>query len=220
MSAPETVLFDLDGTLTDPFIGITRSMRHAIEHVGYQAPAAEDLARWIGPPLRLTFRAVLESEEEELIERAVAAYRQRYFDVGYLENTLYPGVADLLSTLRRRDLRLYIVTSKVEPLARMIMEHFALDGEFAGIHGTEMGGRLDDKSDLMREMMAGEGIDNESAVMIGDTRFDMIAARTCGVRSIGVTYGYGSPEELLTHGAAALCDTPMEIGQRLEEMTA
>jgi phosphoglycolate phosphatase len=215
---PDTVIFDLDGTLTDPFLGITRSIGHALDQLGIRSPEPEALGHWIGPPLRLTFRALLETEDEELVEQAVAAYRERYFDIGYLENVLYQGVAEMLQSLEVAGARLFVVTSKVEPLARMIMKHFELDRHFAGIYGTEAGGRLDDKADLLKEVIVRESIDPRRAVMVGDTRFDMIAAAASGMRGIGVTYGYGSSEDLLRSGAEILCGRPLELIPRLEEL--
>jgi phosphoglycolate phosphatase len=215
MKSDRAIIFDLDGTLTDPFDGITRSIRHALEAIGVESPSPEELACWIGPPLRLAFGALLATNDAETIERAVALYRERYLAVGYLENIPYPGIDELLRRLRQEGAMLYVVTSKMQPLATLILEHFALAHHFTAIYGAEPGGRLDDKAVLLAEMLDAERIAPANAVMVGDTRFDLIAATACGLRGVAVTYGYGTVDDLAAHAPSAICASPAELADSL-----
>jgi phosphoglycolate phosphatase len=212
---PEAVLFDLDGTLSDPFEGITRSLEHALLVLGAESPSRRELAGCIGPPLRVTFARLLQTDEAATIERAVGAYRERYFDVGMYENQLYDGVEEMLRALRGYGCRIFLATSKVRPAAVEILRHFALDGWFDGVYGSEMDGRFDDKGELIEHLLAGERVRPETAFMVGDRMHDVVAARRNGVRPVGVTYGYGSRRELTDAGAEILCDTPAEVLGRL-----
>jgi phosphoglycolate phosphatase len=207
----KTVLFDLDGTLTDSAEGITRCLRHALERMDYPCPPDETLAAHIGPPLRQTFAALFDSPDEALIERAVTIYRERFATVGLYENRVYLGVPEMLTELRSSACDLFIATSKVSVYARRILEHFALDGHFVAIHGSEMNGRLDDKAHLLDELIRQHRLDPAATIMVGDRRQDIIAAKANGVQSVGVTYGYGSRGELETAGADGICDTPAQI---------
>lgn len=205
------LFLDLDGTLTNPFEGITRSMQHALVALGRDAVEAEDLRVCIGPPLRETFRRLLECDDPAVIEAAVAAYRERYFELGLFENSPYDGVTDMLALLRDRGHRLRLVTSKVVPAAERIVEHFGLAGYLDGVHGSELDGRFDDKGELIAHVLASNAIEPGGCVMIGDRMHDVSAARRNRVRAIGVTWGFGTPAELIEAGADALCDHPSAV---------
>lgn len=195
------VLFDLDGTLTDPGEGITACFRYALERLGRPSPPAEELARYIGPPIRPAFGELLQSEDARLIEEAVVFYRERFAAVGLYENRVYDGVPEMLAGLRAAGRLLYVATSKPQPYAEEVLRHFSLDSYFEDVQGNELGGRLDDKVDLVRELLERRGLRADSSVMVGDRRHDVRAARENGLRSVGVTYGYGSEEELKDAGA-------------------
>ncbi len=205
------VLFDLDGTLTDPAEGITRCYAYALERLGRTPPARSELLRFIGPPMRENFAATLGSEDRELIERAVVLYRERFASVGLYENELYPGVREMLASLRAAGLRLFVATSKVTEYAARILEHFRIAEFFAAVHGTTPEGGLDDKAELVARLLRVEEIDAAESFMVGDREHDVRAARLNGVRSVGVTYGYGSRAELEAAGADFICDTPKEV---------
>jgi phosphoglycolate phosphatase len=217
-SAKATLLFDLDGTLTDPAIGITRSLQHAMTALGREPIDAEALRHRIGPPLRETFAEILVTDEVALIEQAVAHYRERYFDVGLYENMPYDGVHVMLDTLRARGHGLRVVTSKVLVAARRIVEHFDLARYFDDVHGSELDGRFDDKGELVAHVLTTSGAACASCVMIGDRLYDIRAGRSNGVQTIGVTWGYGSAEELLEAGADALCSSPHDIPAALARL--
>ena len=205
-----TVLFDLDGTLTDPFEGITRCHQHALESLGVRpVPTQRELGRFIGPPLRPAFRELLEAAApRDDVERAVACFRERFARVGMFENVVYAGVEPMLADLRSRGLTLFVATSKVGVYAARILEHFGLQGFFAGVYGSEPGGRFEDKADLLAHLLAEQRLDAGATVMVGDREHDVRAAKRNGLRSIGVTWGYGSVEELVASGVDAICASP------------
>lgn len=207
------VLLDLDGTLIDPFEGITRCHQHALESLGVRpVPSQRELCVHIGPPLRSAFRVLLGGAASgEDIERAVALYRERFSTVGLFESTPYEGVAPMLEALRERGCRLFLATSKLQAYAERIVSHFELRGFLTRVYGTEPGARLDDKADLLAQLLATEGLAPSEAVMVGDREHDVVAARRNGVRSIGVTWGYGSRVELEAAGADVICGTPAEV---------
>lgn len=209
--AAEAVVFDLDGTLTDPLEGITRSIQHALAESGAAGRTSDELAVFIGPPLRGTFAHLLGTDDPLLVERAIEHYRERYSTVGLFENAVYPGIEQMLATLREMHYTLFVATSKPRIYARRIAEHFGLAPFFAGIYGAELDGRFDDKSELLAHLLASENLAPGTTAMVGDRSHDMIAAKRNRMRSIGVTYGYGSHNELVAAGAGHICDRPAEI---------
>lgn len=207
----KTALFDLDGTLTDPREGITRSIAHALERMGVAPPPLDELSFAIGPPLRASLARLLGTDSRDAVERAVAFYRERFGDVGLFENRPYDGIAAALATLSAEGVRLLVATSKPTVYARRIVERFALAARFEEIHGCELDGTREDKRDLLAHMLPHHGIDPAECVMIGDRGADMRAARHHGVAALGALWGYGTREELLAHGAHELCDAPGAI---------
>lgn len=206
-----SVLFDLDGTLTDPKPGITGCIAHALRELGHEPPCADDLEWCIGPPLFRSFPILLGTDDAPLVERAVALYRERFSDVGLYENAVYAGVPEMLACARQKGCRLFVATSKPTVFARRIVEHFDLASLFEGVYGSELDGMRCDKGELIAHVLEVEGLDLDETIMVGDREHDMIGAARCGVRGIGVLYGYGSREELLASGAAALCERPEDV---------
>jgi phosphoglycolate phosphatase len=202
------VLFDLDGTLTDPREGITRSIAYALERLGHEPPPLDALTFAIGPPLRATFAQLLKTDARDAVELAVAHYRERFGDVGLFENAVYDGIVETLSALSASGATLLVCTSKPQVYARRIVDHFALDRHFIEVHGCELDGTREDKRDLIAHIIAHHGLDAGRAVMIGDRGVDMRAARHHGLVGIGALWGYGSAQELNEHGADRLCDSP------------
>jgi phosphoglycolate phosphatase len=205
------VLFDLDGTLTDPAEGIVRCIQHSLGKLQISCPPAEELTRYIGPPLREVFVSVCNSADEVLIERAVAAFRERFSTVGLFENIPYPDVPSMLLRLNTDPYRLFVATSKPQVFAERILQHFSLSAYFEEIHGNDLEGSLDDKAELIRELLVNRSLDPKETIMVGDRKHDVIAAKSNGLASIGVTYGYGSSDELLAAGADYLCHSPTEV---------
>lgn len=202
-----TIFFDLDGTLTDPKPGITRSIQHALEKLGRSAPAQDELTWCIGPPIRESFARMV---GDELADRGVTLYRERFGDVGLFENSLYPGIEATLAALKPRA-RLFVATSKAHVYADRIVDHFGLRPHFEHVFGAELDGRRAHKGDLLAWALQQTGTDPSRALMIGDRSHDILGARKNGIDGIGVLYGYGSREELLEAGAVHLCATPRAI---------
>jgi phosphoglycolate phosphatase len=203
------ILVDLDGTLVDPKPGLIGSVQYALRKLGHPVPPAEELLWLIGPPFRVSFPKLL--GRSDLTEEAIAHYRESYVAGGMYDAIVYDGVADALDRLHAAGCRLFVATAKPHYYARPILERFDLARRFAAIHGPELDGTNDHKSDLIAHIVAREGVRPETAIMIGDREFDVTAAARNGIRAIGVTWGYGSRAELETAGAAMLCDEPTTL---------
>ena len=191
------LLFDLDGTLTNPALGITGCILHALERLEFGAlPRREELHWCIGPPLRDSFAQLLETEDERLIEEAVALYRERFADVGLFENEVYHDIPDGLSSLREAGHQMWVATSKPHVYARKIVEHFGLLDFFQGVYGSELSGENVHKSDLIALILEQEGLPGEQVWMIGDRAQDIVGAQANELRTIGVLWGFGDQAEL------------------------
>jgi phosphoglycolate phosphatase len=220
-SAPQpALLFDLDGTLTDPFVGITRSVQYAMEKLGRAVPAADDLRWCIGPPLKLAFRTLLDTDDEQTANDAVRLYRERYSTVGKFENSLIDGIPDLLAELAAEGYFLSVATSKLNTHAGDIIDHFDLRRYFAVVHGAELDGRNSAKSDLIAHILTTEKIDPASTVMIGDRSHDIVGAAANGVAGIGVLWGYGDRAELEGVGAARIAARPEELPEIIRSLVS
>ena len=213
MTAGSTLLFDLDGTLTDNYLGIARSILYALGRLGVDDPDEATLRRCVGPPLRVTFAALLGTDEPAAIEQAIALYRERYADLGWRENVVYDGIPEAMAALAAASRPIYLCTSKPEVYARRIVTLFGLSEFLTGVYGADLAGRFDDKAQLLAHLAATERVDTSLATMIGDRSHDIRAARFNGARSVGVLWGYGSAEELA--GADAIVRTPAELADAL-----
>jgi len=212
----KAVLFDLDGTLTDPREGITRSIAHALERMGREPPPLDDLCFAIGPPLRASLATLLGEDRRETVEQALAHYRERFADVGLFENTPYDGIADLLAALRGSGVRLFVATSKPLVYADRIVRHFGFDAHFEAVHGCELDGTREDKRDLLGHLLATHAIaSGPDIAMVGDRGVDMSAAKLHGLRGLGALWGYGSRAELLEAGAQELVESPGALRTKL-----
>ncbi|HSV17413.1 MAG TPA: HAD hydrolase-like protein [Casimicrobiaceae bacterium] len=218
MTSPGDLLFDLDGTLTDNYAGIAASIRHALARLDAPAPDDAELRQYVGPPLRATFATLLATDEREVVERAIAHYRERFADIGWRENTAYPGIEEALGRLRAAGARLFVCTAKPQIYAERIVAHFGFDAHFDAVYGADLDGHYDDKAKLMAHVVAREGLTTARVVMIGDRDHDLRAARANGIRAVGVLWGYGSAEELAL--ADAIVATPAELPGVLLGLTA
>lgn len=205
------ILFDLDGTLTNPKTGITTCIQYAITKLGNQPPTTDELLWCIGPPLSVSFAKLLETEDRVLINQAISLYRDRFSTVGLFENVLYPEIPEAIASIRAEGYQTYVATSKPHVYAKRIVEHFGLSALFDGIYGSELDGTLSIKGELIRHILLTENLDAKATVMIGDRSHDVIGAKQNQVFVIGVTYGYGSIEELNNHGADAIAHSPQEL---------
>jgi phosphoglycolate phosphatase len=207
----DSVLFDLDGTLTNPRVAITSSMAHALAEVGVTSPPIEELVWCIGPPLRQNLGKLLGPARAHLIEPAAQAYLRRYATEGVRETTEYPGIDAMLHRIRSSGARVFLATTKFVDHAEVVLTAFSLRDHFEGVFGARHDGSLGDKRELLRHVIEMTGIDAARSVMIGDREHDVLGARTNGIFSIGVTYGFGTREELVNAGADAICESPEEI---------
>ena len=207
----ENVIFDLDGTLAQSEEGIFKSIEHTLSCMNRQIPSRSELRRFIGPPLYTSFRDLLGMSAMEA-EEAQSIYRSRYRRVGWRENRVYSGIPRLLRSLRRADMRAYVVTGKPQKSSEQICKHFGITPYLSGIIGPDEGNHSPDKADMLSELLRLSG---KNSVMIGDRRFDVDAAAQNGIPCIGVTYGYGSKEELKNAGATIFADSPRELQQIL-----
>ena len=208
------LLFDLDGTLTDPFEGITRSVEYALNAFGIEVEDRRVLAPFIGPPLveSLTERYGFTMEDAVA---AVAKYREYFAVKGLYENELFEGIPELLSDCRKAGYKISMATSKPTHYARIIAEHFNIARYFDAIHGSSLDGTRITKSSVVAEAVAEEHLDPSRALMIGDRRHDVEGAGEHGIRTVGVLYGYGSREEHEAAGAAYIVNDLDELRELL-----
>lgn len=208
----KTILFDLDGTLTDSGEGIINCAILALEHFGLPIPSRETLRVFVGPPLHESF--IRFGVPAEKAEEAVAVYRSRYIPIGKFENTPYPGIRELLEKLKAEGHRLYVATSKPEQMSIDILEHFDLAKYFDRICGASLDTSRTDKAAVIAYLQDLTG-KSENTIMVGDTKFDVIGAKKHGIPTIGVSWGYGTVEDLQEAGAAAIVHSMEELYQQL-----
>ena len=204
-----TLFFDLDGTLIDSAVGITRCVAHALEQLGEPVPEHAALRRWIGPPLRDSFGPIL--GDVARTEAAVQHYRDRFETHGWAEHEIYEGIGEAVLALSAAGHRLAVVTAKNEPHARKIIAHLPFGHVFEDVIGATPCGRLSHKPELIGEALQRLGLSTEGAWMIGDRHMDIDGARHHGMDSVGVLWGFGGEAELRRAGATRLVATPAEL---------
>lgn len=209
----KTILFDLDGTLTDSGEGIMNCAALALEHFHIPVPSREAMRVFVGPPLTSTFRSF--GIPEEKIPEAVKVFRSRYTPVGIFENSPYPGIHQLLDTLSRHGHKLYVATSKPEEMAITVLRHFELEQFFTGICGAAMDESRTNKEEVIAYLLEKNGT-ADNMLMIGDTVFDVLGAASHGIPTIGVSWGYGDPEEMRRAGAIAVATNMDELLNLIE----
>lgn len=207
----DTLLFDLDGTLTDPEEGIIKCIQHALLALGQKTVQPQELREFIGPPLHESFATLLNSRDKTLIRLAIEFYRERFTQTGIYENRLYSGIQTLLAQLLDSGYSLYVATSKPEVFAKTIITHFGLESSFSAIYGSKLDGRLADKTELIHSLITRENVKPRKCCMIGDRKHDIIGALANGLPAIGALWGYGSENELNSAGANILCHSPDKL---------
>lgn len=204
----KTILFDLDGTLTDSGEGIINCAALALEHFGIPVPDRQTMRVFVGPPLHETF--VKFGVPDDRADEAVEVYRSRYHTVGKFENTPYPGIRELLADLKDEGYRLLVATSKPEALSIEILEKFDLAQYFDRICGASMDRSRSTKEDVIAYLLQENGT-SKNMIMVGDTTFDVIGAAIHGIPTIGVSWGYGLAADMLNVGAIAIAHTTDEL---------
>ncbi len=196
LSNTSNVLFDLDGTLTDPGKGITRCIRYALERLGASMPLSDQLTWCVGPPLRASFTQLLNTTDETILDQALVLYRKRFSEKGMFENILYPGVVSSLTRLRKAGFNLFLATSKPRVFARQILDHFNMTTYFHRVYGSELDGRLSDKGALIAHILHEERLAPAATMMVGDRVYDIEGGKENKVMTAAVSYGYGTREEI------------------------
>lgn len=201
------IYFDLDGTLTDPYEGITRCILYALDELGFPHPSDEYLYGCIGPPLYDTFPEMV---GKDLALKAIDLYRERFDDVGWKENKPYDGILEALQTICAAGHTLFVATSKPHVQAKRIVDHFGMGQYIETVYGCELDGTRSNKVDLL-EFAIAENPGSVRRTMVGDRKHDLIGAVANDMRPIGVSYGYGSLEELNAAGAIDIASTPADL---------
>ncbi|MCM1039331.1 MAG: HAD family hydrolase [Ruminococcus sp.] len=208
------LLFDLDGTLTDPKLGITSCVQYALRKFGIDEPDLDKLEPFIGPPLSDSFREFYGFNEQQALE-GVAAYRERFTDIGIFENEVYPGIGQMLAHLQKAGKKLAVASSKPTVYVKRILEHFGLEEYFDVVVGSELNNTRTKKEEVieeaLRQLYQGKKRDNDRTVMIGDRKYDISGAKLSGLVSVGVSYGYALPGELEEAGADYIADTVSQL---------
>ncbi|MGZ5280587.1 MAG: HAD-IA family hydrolase [Pseudobdellovibrionaceae bacterium] len=208
------ILWDLDGTLTDPKEGIIRSIQYALEKTGQRVPPMDELLWCIGPPLYDSFPELVPGGSKQDVQRLIDLYRERFAQIGLYENLIYPEIPDLLARLSKEK-KMFLATSKPHVYAKRIIDHFDLTDFFTSVHGSELSGERADKGDLIRYILETEGIAVSEALIIGDRKHDIHGAQKAGIISVGITWGYGSRKELQDAGADWIFDRPQDLASFL-----
>ncbi len=215
MKQYKCVLFDLDGTLTDPYEGITKSVQGALAHLGIDEPDRQKLRRFIGPPLRESF-ARFYNVAPDRIEEAISKYREYFSVTGLFENDMYDGIEPFLCELCERGMKILLATSKPEPYARRITEHFGLTEYFFEQCGSDFEGKYESKAQVVARALELCGEDKADVLMVGDRMHDIIGAKENGIDSAGVLWGYGDRRELVGAGADIIFETVFDMRRAFE----
>ncbi len=210
----DTLFWDLDGTLTDPYEGITKSVAYALRFFGIEVPDRTVLCPFIGPPLKDSFMEIYDLSESDA-DLAVSRYREYFSVTGLFENRVYPGIPELLSALAESGKRHILATSKPAVFAERILEHFGMRDSFFAVIGSDLEGKRVKKEDVLRYALEKTGAEPAKSLMIGDRRYDVVGARSVGMDCLGVTYGYGSAQELQAAGAVLLAESVSALGRLL-----
>ena len=214
----KAVLFDLDGTLIDSSEGITKSVQYTLDYYGIEEYDLKKLRCFIGPPLKLSFMNHYNFTEEKAIE-AVAKYRERYQPIGIYECNLYPGVEQCIRELKNKGYLIGMASSKPEVSCRKILEHFNIIDLFDDVVGATFDGKIDTKEEVLNEVMRRwKHIDKNDMCLIADTLFDVEGANQVGIKTVGVSFGFGDISEMKEAGAVTICDSMAEVIDAVEKV--
>jgi phosphoglycolate phosphatase len=207
----QAVLLDLDGTLADSRPGIAACFRHMLAELGHDADGAGDLSWAVGPPIATSVATLLARYGDDRVDLGLAAYRARYTTVGIYECAAFPGIEAMLAALLEAGRTLCVATAKRRDFAERVVDFLGFRRYLPKVYGPIPGGGLDDKKDLLAEILRVEGFDPATTTMVGDRLHDIHAAQANTLRSVGVLWGYGGQTELQEAGADRLATTPAEV---------
>ena len=190
------ILFDLDGTLTDPKVGITRCIQFSLEHFGADIPPMDQLTWCIGPPLKESFSQLLHTTDESVLDQALSLYRKRFSKTGMFENLVYPEVSPSLQKIKQAGFRVFLATAKPHFFARQILDHFHLSQFFTAVYGSELDGRFSDKGELIAHILESENLNPKETLIVGDRIHDIAGGKKNGIMTAAVNYGYGTQKEI------------------------
>lgn len=208
------LLFDLDGTIIDSQEGIFNCLKYAFDAYGYSYGGDDELRVFIGPPLFEQIQKYT-GADDNTTRLMVEKYRERYKPIGAFENVLYPGIVDAIRELKNGGKKIYLATSKPEAFAKAILEKHGISDLFDEICGADLTRGLGTKEEVITDLFERCAVEKDSCIMIGDTHFDVDGAKTMGIASMGVTYGFGTEEELISSGADIIVHSTHEICERL-----
>lgn len=212
----EVILFDLDGTIVNSQLGVTTCVQYALRHIGIDEPDLEKLRVFIGPPLRGAFMKAYGLSSEQA-EEVIAKYRERYNVVGIYESELYPHVEETFKNLKEKGYILAVASSKPEKACREMLTHFGVAHYFETIGGATFDGKISEKADVLKMVMERLKVrEVEKVLLIGDTKYDAMGAAQVSMDCVGITYGFGSKEDLLQAGVTHVCDSLKEVEEYLE----
>jgi phosphoglycolate phosphatase len=214
--AYKNILFDLDGTLTDPYPGMAKSLRYALDKFGIVEDSAEKIKRFIGPPLYQSFIEFYGFDEDKA-KLAVGYYREYYSDKGLYDNKLYDNVDNLLKTLKDAGKVCVIATSKPQNFAHEVLKYLKIERYFDKVVGSNLEGTLYEKEDIIRFAIENGGLGKAETIMVGDRKYDILGARKNGIDSIAAAYGYGTMEELEESGPTHICRNVMDILEAVQK---
>lgn len=209
------LLFDLDGTLTDPAEGITKCIAYALDHFGIETPDLHGLRSWIGPPIKQSLMEIHLFDEAKA-DIGVTKYRERFSDIGLYENEIFDGIPELLASAKQKGYQIYLATSKPTIFAERILQHFNIDQYFDFVGGSALDDSRPTKAHVIRHVIENTGLkDPENALMIGDRKHDIIGGQSCRMDTTGVLYGYGTKEELESFGATYIVESIAKLSEFL-----
>lgn len=212
------ILFDLDGTITDPMLGITKSVKYALSKFNISVKSLDELCKFIGPPLKESFIKYYKFSEEDS-EKAIEYYREYFSKKGIYENIVYDDFEKMLTSLKEKNKTLIVATSKPTVFAEQIIENFNLGKYFSFVSGSNLDGTRTKKADVIKyALQQNKIIDTSSVIMVGDREYDIYGAKEHNIESIGVLYGYGNYEELTNSGSDYIVKDVNELRELLEKL--